>query len=282
MPRSRWDWNQAKFDRFCKEKRGVGIRDQYTPWLTVRDFPSKGRVTRSSGWKTNRLHHLFSDHETRLFYILEWSDSVIDIREQYPLLDLDLAQKISADIGVKYPINTKSKFPNVLTTDFLATVLQDGKTKDIALTVKPSSDLQKKRVIEKFEIERNYYAAKGIEWGLVTEKHIPKPLAKNIEWVHGAYRLEENEENTIQDLYKIADALKLRLQSSNLKINQVTSAVDVKFGLKEGLSLYLFRHLVACKEVIVDMHSSKRFPDMEAADIIKIQLSNDLGTSKTA
>ncbi|MBD1847721.1 TnsA endonuclease N-terminal domain-containing protein [Cyanobacteria bacterium FACHB-63] len=200
MPRRRGDWNEEKFDRLLEEKRGEGVRDQYSPWITVRDFPSKGRVSRARGWKTNRLHHLFSDHETRLFYILEWSDVVIDIREQFPLLDIELAQKISIDIGVKYPVDTASKFPRVLTTDFMVTVKQDGKVRDVALTVKPSSELKNKRVIEKFEIERNYYMAKGIEWGLVTEKHIPKLLARNIEWVHGAYRLEENSKKKIQDL----------------------------------------------------------------------------------
>ena len=39
----------------------------------------------------NRIHHLVSDWESRLFYLLEWSRSVQDIREQYLLVDLDLA-----------------------------------------------------------------------------------------------------------------------------------------------------------------------------------------------
>jgi TnsA endonuclease N terminal/TnsA endonuclease C terminal len=282
MPRRKGEWNQEKFDRLLKEKRGEGTRDKYTPWITVRDFPSKGRVCRDRGWKTNRLHHLFSDHETRLFYILEWSDVVIDIREQFPLLDLDLAQRISADIGVKYPIDTTSKFPMILTTDFMVTVKQNGKTFDVALTVKPSSELKNKRVIEKFEIERNYYMAKGIEWGLVTEKHIPKSLAKNIEWVHGAYRLEENSQKKIQDLQAIADILKKRLRKSNLRINQVTHALDLELGLEEGISLYLFRHLVACKEIIIDMSAPQQCPEMMTTDIKDIKVSNELEESKTA
>ncbi len=282
MPRKRGEWNQEKFDRLLKEKRGEGVRDKYTPWITVRDFPSKGRVSRDRGWKTNRLHHLFSDHETRLFYILEWSDIVIDVREQFPLRDLELAQKIASDIGVKYPIDTTSKFPQVLTSDFMVTVKQHGKTSDIALTVKPSSELKNKRVIEKFEIERNYYMAKGIEWGLVTEKHIPKSLAKNIEWVHGAYRLEENSQKTIQDLQAIADTLKRRLKKPNLRINQITNALDVELGLEEGISLYLFRYLVARKEIVVDMNSSQQCPDILTTDIKTIKVCNSLEVSKIA
>jgi hypothetical protein len=107
MSRKRGEWTQAKYDRYLKEGRGNGIREKYTPWIEVQDLSSKGRVSRDKGWKTNRLHHLFSDHETLLFYLLEWSDIVIDIREQFPLLDLELAQKIAAEIGVKYPVDSK-------------------------------------------------------------------------------------------------------------------------------------------------------------------------------
>ena len=157
MPRGRREWNPEKFKRYQKEGRGEGILSQYLPWVTVRDFPSRGRVTRVKGWKTNRLHHFLSDHETRLFYLLEWLDSVIDIREQFPLLDLELAQKISADIGVKYPVDSTSKFPNVLTTDFMVTINQDGKTLNVALTVKPSTELKKKRVNQELRRKRTEY-----------------------------------------------------------------------------------------------------------------------------
>ena len=65
-----------------------------------------------------------SDWELRFFYLLEWSDAVRDIKEQYPLLDLDLAFCIADEMGIEYPINSKSMTPYVLTTDFMLTVKQ--------------------------------------------------------------------------------------------------------------------------------------------------------------
>ncbi len=94
MTRSKYDWNEAKFERFVKEGRGRGEGKDYKPWLTTQDVPSSGRRTRGSGWKTNRLHHTLSDHETRYLYLLEWADDVVDIREQFPLIDLEVAQYI--------------------------------------------------------------------------------------------------------------------------------------------------------------------------------------------
>ena len=163
------EWTEKKFARYLKEGRGQGTGEEYIPWLKVQDVPSQGRATRAKGWKTNRLHHFFSDHETRLFYLLEWSDAVIDIREQFPLVEVELTQKIAANIGVRHPEDPKTKLPIVLTTDFMVTVKANEGTQDIAITVKPSSKLKTKRVIDKFDIERNYYLERNIEWKIVTE-----------------------------------------------------------------------------------------------------------------
>ncbi|HHU29270.1 MAG: hypothetical protein QM368_01115 [Bacillota bacterium] len=35
------------------ENRGAGELAFYKPWLSIQDFPSKGRVSRIKGWKTN-------------------------------------------------------------------------------------------------------------------------------------------------------------------------------------------------------------------------------------
>lgn len=53
MTRSRYDWTQAKFERYVKEGRGKGRGKDYKPWITIRDFPSVGRASRSPGWKSD-------------------------------------------------------------------------------------------------------------------------------------------------------------------------------------------------------------------------------------
>ncbi len=85
MSKRSLSWTRAKFEQFKKEGRGEGTGCKYKPWLTAQDFPTKGRMTRIFGWKSGRMHDFFSDNETRFFYLLEWSDVVVDIREQFPL-----------------------------------------------------------------------------------------------------------------------------------------------------------------------------------------------------
>lgn len=257
MVRGRGEWTQAKFERYRKEGRGRGSGKDYKPWITIQDFPSKGRSSRTPGWKSNRVHHFLSDQEKRLFYLFEWSDVVTDTREQFPLDDLDLAMSIATEMGIKYPVDLQSGTPYVLTTDFMLTVNQNGKQVQIARTVKQSTELEKKRVIEKLELERRYYLAKSIDWGIVTENEIPRLLAENVEWIHPAYKLEANSEMDIAQLHELGTILKSKLQEHDTAINRVTTALDKEMNIKSGTSLYIFKHLIAAKQIIINMLETK-------------------------
>lgn len=270
MARTKQEWTQAKFERYMQEGRGQGHGKNYQPWIKIQDFPSKGRVSRPPGWKTNREHHLFSDHEKRLFYLFEWSDNIVDIREQFPLLDLDLAVNIATDMGIEYPKDVNNNTPYVLTTDFMLSVKQGKQIVEKARTFKLVKDLGTKFVAEKFELEKRYYAAKGIDWGIITEKEIPIFLVKNIEWIHSSYKLEAIAEINVDELHNIANILKSKLQESDSSINTITNCLDKEMNLEVGTSLYLFKHLLANKKIIMDMQTSTVSSSVSAREIQKI------------
>jgi hypothetical protein len=194
-----------------------------------------------------------SDNEVRYFYLLEWSDSVTDVREQFPLIEYEVALDIAKDMGVKYPVDPTSGFPYILTTDFLISTYGEGKPVEIARTIKLAKDLESTRVIEKLEIERRYWAAKGVDWGIVTENEIPRVLAKNVEVIHASYRLEATPEMDVPNLLLLAKTLKDRLRTSSGSISGVSTKLDEDMNLSVGTSLSLFKHLVARKEVLLDM-----------------------------
>jgi TnsA endonuclease N terminal/TnsA endonuclease C terminal len=249
-------WTQAKFDSYLKEGRGQGEREKYKPWLTVRDVSSRGRSSRVAGWKTGRDHHLLSDHETRLFYLFEWSDEIKDIREQFPLLNLDLAMKIANEIGWSYPRDTETDIPYILTTDFMLTVERDGKLFHVARTFKEAKELDTESVAARLELERRYYLAERIDWDVLTEKGYSKPLAQNVEWVHSSYWLELPLGISNENFRSLAKILKLRLHETELSINQITAALDAEHHLEDGSFLYIFKYLVARKEIMMNMLST--------------------------
>lgn len=123
-------------ENMIKKGYGVGKGSAYKLWIKIQDMPSKGRVTRVKGIKTHRQHELLSDMERNYFYILEYSDSVQDIREQYPLLPIEKTISIAEELGVEHPKNPATGENIVMTTDFLITIPFEGKTKEIARTVK--------------------------------------------------------------------------------------------------------------------------------------------------
>lgn len=83
------------FERALKSKYGIGQGADYKPWLRIQDVKSKGIRSIIYGRKSQRDHHMMSSIESELFYLSEFSDSVVDIREQFPLFPLNLTQKIA-------------------------------------------------------------------------------------------------------------------------------------------------------------------------------------------
>ena len=179
MAKYRRIWNEKVYRRYIQEGRGQGKGKAYKPWLTVRDFPSLGMVSRIKGQTTGRVYHLMSGLETKMFYLLDWSENVVDIREQYPLFEIGKVIEIAERARIRYPYDPKSGFPYVMTSDFYVETLNGA----IAISVKPSSELEKSRVREKLEIERRYWASQDVQWELVTEHEINHVKAKNIEWL---------------------------------------------------------------------------------------------------
>ena len=249
MAKHRRVWNASVYEKYVREGRGCGWGPGYSPWIRVQDFASRGVASRVKGRTTGRVHHLMSNNELAYFYILDWSDSVTDIREQYPLSDLELAVKIAAQAGIRYPVDNISGYPYVLTCDFMITT--EGGLK--ARTVKMTSELENKRTLEKLEIERRYWDAQSIEWKLVTEREIPYQKARNIEWLYAAngFNLEDFE------LYKLPQALDMMttvFSSGECSILEATQVVEVEYRLVAGAGLLLFKQLVLDKVLTIDLN----------------------------
>ncbi len=106
---------------------GVGYGQSYQPWLRAQDVKSRGNRSIVFGLKTFRNHHLLSSVESNFFYLAEFNDSVIDIREQFPLFPLRLTQQIANHLHFQHPMvrgvrGVPVEVLNVMTTDFLLTL----------------------------------------------------------------------------------------------------------------------------------------------------------------
>ncbi len=146
------------------EKRGQGRLDKYTPWILIHEISSRGISWRILGAKTRRIHHLLSTLEKKMFLFLDYHPDVLDIREQYPL---PLKETLAIADALNILHGQIDNEPMVMTTDFLV----DLPDKQIAIFVKPFSRITR-RVMEKFQVERSYWASKNVQVIFCTENEI--------------------------------------------------------------------------------------------------------------
>jgi hypothetical protein len=246
----------SKIEKWIKEGRGSGIGSEYKPWLKIQDVSSLGRSTRLKGIKTNRQHEFLSDLERNYFYITEFSDFIIDIREQFPLLPLEETLVIADELGIKHPTDPKTGEPIVMTTDFLLTINNGQSVFEVAHTIKMKDELLKERILEKFEIEREYWHRKEIDWGIVTEEEIPKTMARNISYIHDYYDIQDYDvfcEMNAQYIEDLSISLMQRLLGTNESIRKITNEFDKDTHLPFGSGVTLFYHLLSRKIIIINM-----------------------------
>jgi len=256
-------WNRSVYDKYLREGRGCGRGSDYKPWVLIQDFASQGIVSRVKGQTTGRIHHLMSKNELSYFYLLDWSDDVEDIREQYPLSDLDMALKIASQTDIKYPTDNTSGFPYILTCDFMITTHKGLK----ARTVKISSELKEKRVIEKLEIERRYWDNYGIDWKIVTENEISYIKAKNIEWLYSSQNFDLASESD-----ELRDAVLVMLEMfkvSEYSVLETIKEIEKKFSLTKGMGLMLFKHLALNKKIALDLNKTLDLKNIKKVSVIK-------------
>ncbi|MFI8715179.1 TnsA endonuclease C-terminal domain-containing protein [Brevibacillus brevis] len=252
------EWTETKYRRFLTEGRGQGVGKEYIPWTKTHEFSSKGRATRILGIKTGRIHHLHSDLQLRAFLIIEWSEKVIDIRESFPLIDVKTVIDDHEELRFDKFCNKETGDQMVITTNFLLTVKNtDGNENHIARTVKNSTELTRKITLEKLEIERRYWFTKGVEWKVITDKQLPRQLAKNIEWVRDTLLDQERDGMEKEQLSAILH--KYLLGNSDIGLRELLRQFDKTEGVPKGTGLYLFRYLIAKKEIRIDMNTAIDF-----------------------
>jgi len=238
------------------EGRGQGTGINYRPWIEVQDFPSSGISHRSMGLKTGRIHHLLSDLEFLVFLIYDLMKSIIDIREQFPLLPLEETLEIAEKLGIKHPTDPVTRYPIVMTTDFLLKLRLKRELVFHARTAKYEKELDNPRVMEKLEIEHCYWRKRDIDWGYVLREKLPAGLVDNGQLVHPFGFLSDLFPLTEKEVRRIAFYLAHRIRRHELPLVEIVSDGDQKFALPPGKCFSVVCHLIARRVWEVDLLKS--------------------------
>ena len=241
-----------------KSGRGQGMGKDYQPWLTIQDVPSRGVSHRIYSHKTQRVHHLLSNLELYVFLILDWSSSVQDIREQFPL-NIDDTREICLEHGLRHPSIQGSE--QVMSSNFLIDT-NDKNKPQFAIQVKPLKELLKERTIEKLEIERRYWKLKEIPWSIVTEQNIPITARKNLEWL-SPFIVEHLDPDIWDKLHSIFYYFS---KKPGISIIKLCKEVDIQERTTAGMTLQYLRTLIANRSIKFDIQQP--FDKLKGSDLV--------------
>ena len=248
------------FERALKNKYGIGQGFNYKPWLRIQDVKSTGTRSLIYGRKSQRDHHMMSSIESEHFYLAEFSNSVIDIREQFPLLPLNYTQKIAKTLGVEHPKHPQSKEPIIMTTDQLLTIESPQGTIYHAISVKPEDDSGDLRVLEKIDIERVCWELLGVKFSYFTGNELTRLQSSNLHWATSPFR-----ENSIDFSCEQVNCALSSLAVGQYFIEDLCNQLISMNVTSHDDALLLVRFLIADKFIDVDL--STNIPESGLIDV---------------
>ncbi len=225
--------------------RGTGLN--YKPWISGHEFASRGTYVRLLGRTIPRQYCFMSRLEADAFILYDCMPDVTDILEQY-YLTLSETVEIADSLRIVHP--QSGQYFNAVTTDLL---VQKGDTW-IARAVKTARDLENDRTLEKLEIEHIYFARRGIDWKIITEKEINRTHVQNLTWLWYG----ESPDAVFRDHQLLLDAEAVFVQlyeSENLPFPQLVDEIEARFSLAPGSAVCVFKSLI--RQGILDVDLTK-------------------------
>lgn len=202
-----------------KQGRGTGRGAAYKPYIQAKEFNSLGTTSNPIDWKTGRTIELLSQGEARLWFILRWDDTNLDIREQYKI-DLEDTLRISDEFGIRHPKNRST----CVTTDLLVTKNDHS---EVAYSLKTSrNSLNNIRTAEKLFIEKCYWTRNDVEFKLMFKNELNNKLAQNIRLVTEFYR--------ISSVFDEMSLLKHLIATKQIIVDMETQILDLEKLYKEN------------------------------------------------
>jgi hypothetical protein len=250
-------WTEAMVAKLLAEGHGSGSGPNYQPWIKVRDISSSGRKHLVPGTRFGREMHFLSDIEYSMFLLLDWSEQVLDINEQFPL-DRALTQDVARRLGIPHPCYPGTTVPTVMTCDFMVTLVRNGQTVLEAFNTKPDSDVNLERELVKLEIQRTALELMEIPHHLVVKSSLPEPLATNLGWLQTALvKPEEIEPHYPGYFDDMANRFLSHAgaASPQKSLAQVAKEFDRMHGTDPGTGLRAARILARRKRVKLDLNA---------------------------
>lgn len=228
--------------------RGVGHGLEYVPWLKVRDVPSRGTSSVVSGIHVRRPYHLLSELEATYFFLIERRPSIIDIQEQWPILDIDQTLTLCAQTGVRH--GYRGPYPEPFTIDFLITEEIKGKIRYHAASIKNPKDAANPQVRQRLAIEHAWCGEWGVPWTLVDTSRFDRTLLANLRFLRAWFT--NRYEPCLDDIERFAQRFELYYRT-NILLDELIQQVTHSLRLPESLARDTFLYCAWSDRITVSL-----------------------------
>jgi hypothetical protein len=136
-----------------------------------------------------------------------------------------------------------------MTTDFLVTLSNNQDEEYRALCFKPTSAFQtssRGRLLERLEIERTFWARRGIPWQLITERQFSNVVTKNLVLLRDYFKTDSVPLNQ-EAIEVVINLLTPQVRNAVKPLREITMSIDKQLGLNPGASLTVAYHLLATR-----------------------------------
>ena len=248
MGKTRIDITDSLRDSWVEQFKKNENAGHYEAFLRTQDVSSHGFRSRvPCVYENKRFYHTMSFNETLTLTELLHDPEVIDIKEQYPVTDIEKSRAFAEELDIKHPRYFGTAVDSIVTWDFLVT-LTGGKKR--VISVKPKALLEDKRTKEKLKLEETLAKALDYEYRLTTDEDVRTEKVRNIiRCVRGAVL-----PNELQVIYPkwLSTFFKKIKTNSYEELNVTIDELADKHKISYVQSFTLMQHGFWVKDIISD------------------------------
>ncbi|WP_187637238.1 MULTISPECIES: TnsA endonuclease N-terminal domain-containing protein [Paraburkholderia] len=213
----------------------------------LKELPTSGTAAVVHGIRVSRNYELLDTKSTAIFYLLERRRTISDIRERWPILDLNRTLQLAYKFDVVHPC--RAGVPEPLTFDFLITDQTAEKTYKAINLFRAENSLNA-REQSLMRIRKAWCDEKGVDWVLVDSSPISRTVVHTLRFIRTWY----------VNCYKPNAAVSKRFSERFLKeyarnvvLDELVEKTGRYLGLRPDTRLDTFRYCAWIDQIPVSL-----------------------------
>lgn len=189
------------------------------------------------GVRVDRRYEILDERARTYFYLIERAPEIVDIRESWPILDINGTLRLSQKFGVNHPRH--DIFPEPFRVDFPITETgPDGmRYRAVALVARPNHMGVRDQRLK--QVQQHWCNDNDIGWALVETSRLDRTVLDTLRFVRAWYRHRYVPDVTIADSF--AKSFMDRYQN-NLVLEQLVESARKHLLIRPDTALDLFRY----------------------------------------